>query len=96
MAGIVAGSVAGWSPIDRGHGDNDSIKFSRDATKQELEAQDGIEVHPDTKSTDPILAPDASEYRGPPSQNMETTPEFSIGPFSGHSGDHSKSTGPGT
>ena len=96
MAGIVAGSVAGWSPIDRGHGDNDSIKFSRDATKQDLEAQDGIEVHPDTKSTDPILAPDASEYRGPPSQNMDTTPEFVVGPFSGHSGDQGKSTGPGT
>ncbi|EOA87048.1 plasma membrane calcium [Exserohilum turcicum] len=96
MAGIVAGSVAGWSPIDRGNGDNDSIRFGRNATKQDLEAHDGIEVHPDTKSTDPILAPDASQYRGPPSQNMETTPDFNVGPFSGNSSDKSKSTGPGT
>jgi Ca2+-transporting ATPase len=93
MAGIVAGSVAGWSPIDRGHGDNDSIKFSRNATKQDLESQDGIDVHPDTKSTDPILAPDSNEYRGPPSQNMDTTPEFVVGPFSGYSGENSKPTG---
>jgi Ca2+-transporting ATPase len=81
MAGIVAGSVAGWSPIDR-NGDNDSIRFGRNPTKQDLEAQEGIEVHPETKSTDPILAPEPSEYRGPPSQNMETTPAFVTGPFS--------------
>lgn len=82
MAGIVAGSVAGWSPIDR-NADNDSLKFSRNRSRSDLEAQDGIEVHPDTKSTDPILAPDPSDYRGPPSQNMETTPHFNVGPFAG-------------
>lgn len=83
MAGIVAGSVAGWSPIDRPSGDNDSLKFSRNRSKSDLEAQEGIEVHPDTKSTDPILVQDASEYRGPPSQNQETTPNFNVGPFAG-------------
>ncbi|PSN61843.1 calcium-translocating P-type ATPase [Corynespora cassiicola Philippines] len=83
MAGIVAGSVAGWSPIDRTGGDNDSLKFSRARSKSDLEAQDGIEVHPDTKSTDPILAPDPNEYRGPPSQNQDTTPNFVVGPFAG-------------
>jgi Ca2+-transporting ATPase len=101
MAGIVAGSIAGWSPIDRNGGDNDSIRFSRNSRKEDLEAQEGIEVHPDTKSTDPILAPDPSEYRGPPSQNMQTTPDFVVGPFAGHdesntsrkSDDHSKTTG---
>jgi len=93
MAGIVAGSIAGWSPIDRNGGDNDSIRFSRNSRKEDLEAQDGIEVHPDTKSTDPILAPDPSEYRGPPSQNMETTPEFTVGPFAGHgNGEQSSKT----
>jgi Ca2+-transporting ATPase len=96
MAGIVAGSVAGWSPIDRGNGDNDSIRFSRNGTtKQDIEAQDGIEVHPDTKSTDPILVP-AESLRGPPSQNPDTTPDFIVGPMSGHSQQPSKSTGPGT
>ncbi|KAF2121398.1 hypothetical protein BDV96DRAFT_594599 [Lophiotrema nucula] len=82
MAGIVAGSVAGWSPIDRS-GENDSLKFSRNRSKSDLEAQEGIDVHPDTKSIDPILAPDPNEYRGPPSQNMETTPNFREGPFAG-------------
>ncbi|KAF2739008.1 calcium transporting P-type ATPase-like protein [Polyplosphaeria fusca] len=82
MAGIVAGSIAGWSPIDR-NGENDSLKFSHDRSKSDLEAQEGIEVHPDTKSTDPILAPEPHEYRGPPSQNVETTPNFNNGPFAG-------------
>ncbi|KAL5116469.1 plasma membrane calcium [Pleosporales sp. CAS-2024a] len=81
MAGIVAGSIAGWSPIDRNGGDNDSLRFGRNSRKEDLEAQDGIELHPDTKSTDRILAPDPSEYHGPPSQNVQTTPEFIVGPF---------------
>lgn len=83
MAGIVAGSVGGWSPIGKDVGDTGSLKFSRSMNKDDLEAQQGIEVHPQTKSTDPILAPDAHEYRGPPSQNIETTPNFAIGPFAG-------------
>ncbi|KAH7395006.1 hypothetical protein DE146DRAFT_615139 [Phaeosphaeria sp. MPI-PUGE-AT-0046c] len=95
MAGIVAGSIGGWSPIDRVGGDNDSLRFSRNSRKEDLENQDGISVHPDTKSTDPILAPEPSEYRGPPSQNMETTPEFNVGPFAsrGSTDEPSKSTG---
>jgi Ca2+-transporting ATPase len=83
MAGIVAGSIGGWSPIGKDAGDAGSLKFSRSTNKDELEAQQGIEVHPQTKSSDPILAPDAHEYRGPPSQNTETTPNFTIGPFAG-------------
>ncbi|KAF1846763.1 calcium transporting P-type ATPase-like protein [Cucurbitaria berberidis CBS 394.84] len=90
MAGIVAGSVAGWSPIDRGTGDNDSLKFGRNITKQDMEAQEGVEVHPDTKSTDQILASSPHDYRGPPSQNTETTPNFVVGPFAGESSDKSR------
>ncbi|KAF2873330.1 calcium transporting P-type ATPase-like protein [Massariosphaeria phaeospora] len=82
MAGIVAGSIGGWSPIDR-NGDEDSLKFSRDRSKSDLEGQKGIDLHPGTKSTDPILAPQPQEYRGPPSQNMDTTPNFINGPFAG-------------
>jgi Ca2+-transporting ATPase len=81
MAGIVAGSVAGWSPIDR-QGEDDSLKFGRNRSRSDLEGQQGIEVHPDTKSTDPILA-DPSDYKLPPSQNQDTTPNFGIGPFAG-------------
>jgi Ca2+-transporting ATPase len=92
MAGIVAGSIAGWSPIDRPNGaDNDSLKFSRDRTRADLEAAEGIEVHPDTKSTDPILVSDPGQYRGPPSQNPETTPNFKVGPFAGEPGSDGKS-----
>lgn len=92
MAGIVAGSVAGWSPIDRGNGDNDSIKFGRNVTKQDLEAQEGIEVHPDTKPNEPILT-DPSEVRGPPSQNVQTTPDFVVGPFGSEANDKTKPSG---
>ncbi|KAF2473848.1 calcium transporting P-type ATPase-like protein [Lindgomyces ingoldianus] len=83
MAGIVAGSVAGWSPIDRGHGDSDSLKFSRNRSRSDLEGQDGIDVHPDTKSIDPILVSEPHQYSGPSSQNMEATPKFDVGPFAG-------------
>ncbi|KAH7398221.1 calcium transporting P-type ATPase-like protein [Pyrenochaeta sp. MPI-SDFR-AT-0127] len=93
MAGIVAGSIAGWSPIDRGNGDNDSIKFGRNVTKEDLEAQEGVEVHPDTKPNEPILTPDLNEFRGPPSQNVETTPDFVVGPFAGDSNDKTKPSG---
>ncbi|KAF2129269.1 calcium-translocating P-type ATPase [Dothidotthia symphoricarpi CBS 119687] len=82
MAGIVAGSVAGWSP-SIGDGENDSIRFSRNAVKQDLESQQGVQVHPGTNATEPILAPPPTEYRGPPSQNTETTPNFVTGPFAG-------------
>lgn len=86
MAGIVAGSVAGWSPIDRAHGgDDDSLKFSRARSKSDLEGQEGIELHPDTKSIDPILVPEPQQYGAPPSQLKETTPDFRTGPFSGDS-----------
>jgi Ca2+-transporting ATPase len=91
MAGVIAGSIAGWSPIDRPGADNDSLKFSRDRPRADVEAAEGIEVHPDTKSTDPILAPDPSQYRGPPSQNPDTTPDFQVGPFAGAPGSDSKS-----
>jgi Ca2+-transporting ATPase len=84
MAGIVAGSVAGWSPIDRSHGgDDDSLKFSRARSKSDLEGQEGIELHPDTKSIDPILVPEPQQHGAPPSQLKETTPDFRTGPFSG-------------
>lgn len=83
MAGVVAGSVGGWSPIGKDTGDAGSLKFSRNMNKDDLENQQGIEVHPQTKPSDPILAPSAHEYGGPPSQNTETTPNFTIGPFAG-------------
>jgi Ca2+-transporting ATPase len=43
MAGIIAGSVAGWSPIERGHGEEDSLKFSRERGKSDVSSRDGQE-----------------------------------------------------
>lgn len=84
MTGIIAGSIAGgWSPIERREGDNDSIRFGRNRSRSDLEAQDGVDVHPDTKSTDPIIVEQPHEYDVPPSQNKDTTPNFNVGPFAG-------------
>ncbi len=83
MAGIVAGSIAGWSPIERREGDNDSMKFSRNRSKSDLEAQDGTEVHPDTKPSDPVVVQNPREQGVPPSQTTELTPAFGLGSFGG-------------
>ncbi|KAF2754631.1 calcium transporting P-type ATPase-like protein [Pseudovirgaria hyperparasitica] len=83
MAGIVAGSIAGWSPIERRSGDNDSLGFGHRTSKSDLEGHEGVELHPDTKSTDPILVQDPYDPKAPPSQKKETTPNFRTGPFSG-------------
>jgi Ca2+-transporting ATPase len=45
MAGIIAGSVAGWSPIERSHGDTDSLRFARPRARSELESRDGLDVN---------------------------------------------------
>lgn len=88
MAGIVAGSIGGWSPIDRsGRGDNDSLKFSRDRSKSDLsrEVRQSSEVHPNTSGDDPVIVVNPVEQAGhnPPSQATETTPAFGQGPFGG-------------
>ena len=91
MAGIVAGSIVGWSPVDRAHGnspggDNDSLKFTRhDRTpaKEELESRADVEIHPDTKHDDPVLVTHPLEYGVPPSQSKELTPAYPVGPVAG-------------
>ncbi|KAF2103115.1 plasma membrane calcium-transporting ATPase 3 [Rhizodiscina lignyota] len=86
MAGIVAGSIAGWSPIERGHDDSDSMKFARTNNRADLESQAGIEVHPDTRHEDPVLVADPLQdplHLGvgiPPSQTVEMTPNFILVP----------------
>ena len=88
MAGIVAGSIAGWSPIDRSV-DGESLSMTRTRSRSDLEAQDGAQVHPDTKPEDPIVAKKEEAGivggdDGPaPSQRTETTPAFGAGPFGG-------------
>ncbi|KAJ9212385.1 hypothetical protein DTO166G4_6016 [Paecilomyces variotii] len=78
MAGIVAGSIAGWSPIERGHGDNDSLKFSRNGNGRDDQA--AIEVHPDTHPDDPVITDYAVSSTTPPSQNPDLVPSFDFVP----------------
>ncbi|GAB7348486.1 hypothetical protein MBLNU459_g6893t3 [Dothideomycetes sp. NU459] len=84
-AGIIAGSIGGWSPIERGHGDNDSFKFTRERSRSDLSRDPGFEMHPDTRSNDPVVVVDALGVTGgqAPSQSNETTPAFGQGPFGG-------------
>lgn len=74
MAGIIAGSVAGWSPIERNYGDNDSMRFTRAHARSELESRDDVEVHPNTKSDDPLITENPYSLNAPPSQIAEATP----------------------
>lgn len=67
MAGIVAGSIGGWSPIGRRGDEENSMTLGRD----ELESRDGVEIHPGTSEGDPVLAPAASSSKLSPSQQSE-------------------------
>jgi Ca2+-transporting ATPase len=86
MAGIVAGSIAGWSPIERREGDG----FGRlpVSDRSGLENSKGIEVHPDTKPSDPVLANPDDIGNKPPSQNTELTPALAATSL-----DHDRSKG---
>jgi Ca2+-transporting ATPase len=72
MAGIIAGSVAGWSPIERSYGDNDTL-FSRATGKSQRESKDGVETHPGTNPDDPVVTEDPHRLDRPPSQIGVTT-----------------------
>lgn len=88
MAGIIAGSVAGgWSPVERGQGEADSIKFSRSQVHGGLDATSGIEIHPDTRPDDPVIVENPQQSRVPPSQNPALTPQFD------HAADNNSRTG---
>lgn len=76
MAGVIAGSIAGWSPIDRGHGDDESAKVTRVRDRSDLEMQEGTSAHPDTDDKDPIIVKDPHSLGAPPSQVKEATPKF--------------------
>ena len=73
MAGIVAGSIAGWSPIERRDGDAFGRFPLQD--RSDLEGYPGVEVHPATRPDDPVLA-DPAGSSNPPSQMPETRPAF--------------------
>lgn len=78
MAGIIAGSVAGWSPIERGHGDDEILGFSRARGRSELESREGVEVHPATRADDTIITEEPHHLDNPPSQIDEITPSPAV------------------
>lgn len=75
MAGIIAGSVAGWSPIERGYNDSESARFPRSSNaRSDLESRDDVEIHPDTKPDDPVILDEPRKLDLPPSQIPELSP----------------------
>ncbi|KAG8626702.1 hypothetical protein KVT40_005647 [Elsinoe batatas] len=84
MAGVVAGSIGGWSPISD-NGEDGGSKFNRIRSKSDLSKQVPLEVHPDTREDDPVFVENPIEAAGyaPPSQSVNTTPAFPIGPYAG-------------
>ncbi|KFY51542.1 hypothetical protein V497_09054 [Pseudogymnoascus sp. VKM F-4516 (FW-969)] len=68
MAGIIAGSVAGWSPVERPH---DDAGWARG--RADLEATPGVELHPGTKPSDNVIVeePQDTEADLPPSQRED-------------------------
>ncbi|CAI7631778.1 unnamed protein product [Penicillium bialowiezense] len=81
MAGIVAGSIAGWSPIERGHGEAESITFpTTGGPYSGLDREQGIEVHPDTAADERILSDYSATSKTPPSQNPDLIPFFEHAP----------------
>lgn len=81
MAGIIAGSVAGWSPIERSYNDNDSARFPRNQglVRSELENREDVEIHPATRSDDPVVIHDPQSLGAPPSQVEEARPAPAAG-----------------
>lgn len=79
MAGVVAGSVAGWSPIERSQ-ELDSIPFPSNMPHGGLDQQQGIELHPDTAADDRIVGEYSTTSKTPPSQNLDLIPFFEHAP----------------
>ncbi|KAL1961951.1 hypothetical protein VTN77DRAFT_732 [Rasamsonia byssochlamydoides] len=81
MAGVIAGSVAGWSPIERtNNNESDSWNLSRGSPHSGLDQQQGIEIHPDTRADDPIIGDYDLSSSTPPSQNPDLVPVFEFAP----------------
>ena len=73
MAGIIAGSIGGWSPVERRDGDSFARFPLQD--RSDLEGHSGVELHPATRPDDPVLA-DTEPPKKPPSQDPENRPAF--------------------
>ncbi|KAJ5902140.1 ATPase P-type K/Mg/Cd/Cu/Zn/Na/Ca/Na/H-transporter [Penicillium taxi] len=79
MAGVIAGSIAGWSPIER-PAEPEVFSFQSNAPHGGLDQQQGIEVHPDTAADDHVISDYSPNARTPPSQNPDLIPFFEHAP----------------
>lgn len=77
MAGIIAGSVAGWSPIERTSADNDNMGFPRSRAKSDLETRDGILINTDTTPNDQAVTESPQKLGAPASQVENGVPNGS-------------------
>ena len=73
MAGVVAGSIAGWSPIGK-RDEEAATGFSGSDGRSQLQNQDGVEVHPKTSAQDTVITQSLEHRNLPPSQIPEVTP----------------------
>ena len=55
MAGVIAGSIAGWSPIARGHEDDNPTRVTRTRAPSDLETHEITPEHPDTDDKGPMF-----------------------------------------
>ena len=77
MAGIIAGSIAGWSPIERRDGEGSSTHLPSLDDRVALEEHPGAEAHPDMQADDPVTAPADATSQGStvsPSRAPELAP----------------------
>ncbi|RMZ78749.1 hypothetical protein DV737_g3741, partial [Chaetothyriales sp. CBS 132003] len=67
MAGIIAGSVAGgWTPLGGQPEEQESIRFTRSRSASGVDGPPGMEIHPDTKTDDPVFAENFHRTKVPP------------------------------
>lgn len=74
MAGIVAGSIGGWSPIGR-RDEEGSSRYSHTRDRSDLDEQEGVETHPAADPRDHIVSTHPAANNAPPSQVPELTPD---------------------
>ncbi|RMZ92443.1 hypothetical protein DV736_g319, partial [Chaetothyriales sp. CBS 134916] len=91
MAGIIAGSVAGgWTPLSGQPEEQESIRFTRSRSASGVDGPPGMEIHPDTKTDDPVFAENFHKTKVPPSQRPDLAPHFDHAPPHSSSGVHRK------
>lgn len=84
---LVAGSIGGWSPIER-QGEGENATFGN---RQNLEATEGLSVHPATDKDDKVLADQPKEGDLAPSQVEGVAPASAVETVAAEERDQKKS-----